>query len=311
MEDPVQGTSLEMTSGEESIRDILEEMHKKMQILCAEISKGKMSEAEAPARAVLQSCSTLRTLSSDTTPLSSGLHTNPSAMISEGASVFAETDIGGSGHRSRGRAHSAHPPFEAESFSSRLLRLEQQRAVDLQQLREELKKQILEDLKPELQAIQLEHGAELKRQELHLRGPKMHRFPSWEAVACEERLEVTRLALAQMQSEVTAQAELLEHVQQQVIEFMAPPAMERCSSKRPWRLSEQGAQGSTTSTPQAVPVGQLRNVVPLGGLQWRPDFVSPDPEVTGEDLSAPQTGTTTPQVENESGAAVAIPNEGV
>ncbi|CAL1127959.1 unnamed protein product, partial [Cladocopium goreaui] len=70
------------------------------------------------------------------------------------ASVFAETaETGGpgSGHRSRGRAHSAHPPFEAESFSSRLLRLEQQRAVDLQQLREELKKQILEDLKPELQ----------------------------------------------------------------------------------------------------------------------------------------------------------------
>lgn len=280
----MQGTSLETICGEESIRDILEEMHKKMQILCAEISKGKMSEAEAPARAVLQSCSTLRTLSSDTTPLSSVVQTNPSAMISEGASVFAETaETGGSGHRSRGRAHSAHPPFEAESFSSRLLRLEQQRAVDLQQLREELKKQILEDLKPELQAIQLEHGAELKRQELHLRGPKMHRFPSWEAVACEERLEVTRLALAQMQSEVTAQAELLEHVQQQVIEFMAPPAMERCSSKRPWRLSEQG---STTSTPQAVPVGHLRNVVPLGGLQWRPDFVSPDPEVTGEDLCA-------------------------
>lgn len=300
-----------MTAGEDSIREILEEMHKKMQILCAEISKGKMTEAEAPARAVLQSCSTLRTLSPDTTPLSSVVHTrNPSAMISEGAgSVFAETE--GSAKINRRRAHSAHPP-EADSFSSRLLRLEQQRAVDLQQLREELKTQILEDLKPELQAIQLEHCAELKRQELHLRGPKMHRFTTWEAVACEERLEVTRLALAQMQSEVTAQAELLEHVQQQVIEFMAPPAMERCSSKRPWRLSEKG---STTSTPKAVPVGQLRSVLPLGGLQWRPDFVSPDaPEVTGEDLSAPQTGTTTPQVENDSGRAASppiptIPNE--
>eukprot|EP00435_Cladocopium_sp_Y103_P004510 s1501_g1.t1 len=99
MEDPSvpQGTSLETTSvetpGEDSIRNILEEMHKKMQILCAEICKGKMSEAEAPARAVLQSCSTLRTLSPDTTPLSSVVHTrNPSAMISEGASVFAETE---------------------------------------------------------------------------------------------------------------------------------------------------------------------------------------------------------------------------
>lgn len=283
--------------GEDSIRSILEEMHSKMQILCEEISKGRMCEAEAPARAVLRSCSTLRTLSPDTTPTSTAVHTRaPSALISESASVFAETEAGcgddamkhrvqGPRKASRRRSQSAHAT-EAESLAVRLARLEQQRAVDLQQLRSELRQQILDELKPELQALQLEQSGDfLKRQfELQLRGPsKIHRFSTWEAAACEERLEVTRLALAQMQSEVTAQAELLDHVQQQVVELMAPPAMERCQSSkfRTVRLSEKSSIGSPGSeTPQAVPVGPLRSVLPSHRLDT-PSSLGDAPEVTG------------------------------
>eukprot|EP00913_Durusdinium_trenchii_P000397 g364.t1 len=103
----------------------------------------KHPQAEEPARRVLQSCSTLRTLTPDT-PTSTPLCIHP-ALIS--GSVFGETP---GPSRGRSRAQSAHS--EAESFASRLARLEQQRAVDLQKLRCELREQILQDLKPELQA---------------------------------------------------------------------------------------------------------------------------------------------------------------
>lgn len=261
--------SSEDPGGEESIRGILEEMHHKMQVLCEEISKGRMTEAEEPARRVLQSCSTLRTLTPDT-PTSTPLCIHP-ALIS--GSVFGETP---GPSRGRSRAQSAHS--EAESFASRLARLEQQRAVDLQKLRCELREQILQDLKPELQALQLEPFADLKQLELHLRGhSKCHRFSNWEvqaeAAACEERLEVTRLALAQMQSEVTAQAELLEHVQQQMVELMSPPPMERSLSSKLKARCEKGLQAKAALARETAPLSVTESPANVG--------VSA-PEVTGE-----------------------------
>eukprot|EP00913_Durusdinium_trenchii_P000398 g365.t1 len=120
--------------------------------------------------------------------------------------------------------------------------------------------------------------ADLKQLELHLRGhSKCHRFSNWEvqaeAAACEERLEVTRLALAQMQSEVTAQAELLEHVQQQMVELMSPPPMERSLSSKLKARCEKGLQAKAALARETAPLSVTESPANVG--------VSA-PEVTGE-----------------------------
>ncbi|CAJ1405060.1 unnamed protein product [Effrenium voratum] len=257
-----------------SIRCLLEDMHEKMQFLCEEIAKGRAPpEAEGPAKSVLRSCSTLRTLSPSSGNSGESARETRRATASRALSGGLVSVFDSEGGASRTRAQSEQ---EEESLVRRLERLEQ-RSAQLDQLRLELREQLLSELRPELEAEwrrglqQVEHLEQRLTETLQLSTAKMgssHRFHWEDQAVCDERLEATRLGLAKLDSEQRAQAELLDFVRQQVSEMMRPPAMERCKVTR--------GRGNSPET-KAVEPGQLRSI--LGpGARSRKEASSPGDE---------------------------------
>ncbi|CAE7783312.1 unnamed protein product [Symbiodinium sp. CCMP2592] len=195
-----------------SLKSILEDMHQKMQFLCEELSLGRgPAEAEEPARAVLRSCATLRTVSQDSfepNSARSGDCSRPagSGLLSKGAtSAFGDSE--GRSLPARSRTHSEHEKvtralfdLDCDPLAARVAHLEQSLTREeplLQRFHSELRAnfaaeleavraQLLEEFREQVQVQKLQAMAELQFAKEALR----ERFTSLPSHRSSERFRI-------------------------------------------------------------------------------------------------------------------------